>query len=81
MYRDRVEFKNRLYGLRLIDFGEDWGNYFVGSTQLNNALWDDDLGYTCDEAMSVDELIFYYVPTHYFKFPDSILKDKILSEL
>ncbi|MGQ0540257.1 MAG: hypothetical protein ACT4O9_00230 [Blastocatellia bacterium] len=70
MYRDRVEFKNRLYNLRLIDFGEEWGTYFVGSTQLNNALWDDDKGYTFDEAVSVDELIFYFVPTHYFKFPD-----------
>lgn len=81
MYRDRIEFKNHLYNLRLIDFGEGWGNYFVGSTQLNNALWDDDLGHTCDEDIGIDELIFYYVPTQYFKLPDSALRDKILSEI
>jgi hypothetical protein len=81
MYRDKVEFQNRLYNLRLIDFGEDWGKYFVASTQLLNKLWDDESGYTCEEAVGVDELIFYFVPTHYFRFPDSKLKSVILSEI
>lgn len=81
MYRDRVEFRNRLYNLRLVDFGEDWGNYFVGSTQLLNLLLDDDQGYTCAEAIDVDELIFYFAPAHYFKLPDEALRDRILCEM
>ncbi len=81
MYRDRVEFKNRLYNLRLIDFGEDWGNYYVGSSQLNTLLLNEDQSYTCEEAQGVDELIFYFVPAHYFKLSDRKLRDLILSEI
>lgn len=81
MYRDRVEFKNRLYNLRLIDFGEDWGNYFVGSAQLLTLLLNEDQSYTCEEARGVDELIFYFVPAHYFKLSDRKLRDRILSEI
>ena len=78
MYRDRVEFRNRLYNLRLIDVGDDWGNYFVGSTQLLSLLSNEDQSYTCEEAVGVDELIFYFVPTHYFKLSDQKLKDRVL---
>lgn len=81
MYKDKVEFKNRLYNLRLIDFGEGWGNYFVGSTQLLGLLLNEDQSYTCEEAIVVDELIFYFVPTHYFKLSDRKLRDRILSEI
>lgn len=80
MYRDYVEFKGRLYALCLIDFGPEWGSYFVGSAQLHALLWDDNNGYTCDQAKWVDQLIFYFVPTHYFKLSDDALRDKILDE-
>lgn len=81
MYKDYVEFNGRLYALRLIDFGPEWGIYFVGSAQLLSLLWDDDSGYTSDEAQWVDELIFYFIPTHYFKLSDDELRDRILSEI
>lgn len=81
MYKDYVEFNGRRYVLRLIDFGLEWGNYFVGSAQLLSLLWDDDSGYTSDEAERVDELIFYFIPTHYFKLSDAELRDKILGEI
>jgi hypothetical protein len=81
MMKDRVEFRNRLYNLRLIDFGEDWGVYFVASIQLERLLWDNEYGYTSDEAQWVDELIFYFIPAHYFKLYDDELRDKILGEL
>ena len=81
MFKDYVEFNGRLYALRLIDFGKGWGEYFVGSTQLQSLLWDDDSGYTSDEAERVDELIFYFIPTHYFKLSDAVLRDKILAEI
>ncbi len=81
MYKDYVEFNGRLYALRLIDFGPECGNYFVGSAQLLALLWNDDTGYTSDEARWVDELIFYFIPTHYFKLLDVELRDKILSKI
>jgi len=54
MYRDRVEFRNRLYNLRPVDFGEGWGNYFVASAQLLDLLLNEDQSYTCEEARHVD---------------------------
>lgn len=81
MYRDNVVFKNRWYNLRLIDFGDGWGRYFVGSAQLLGLLVNEDQSYTCDEAIAVDELIFYFVPAHYFKLSDRKLRDRILGEI
>lgn len=81
MPKDGVEFKDRIYALRLIDFGEDWGNYFVGSMHLEYLLINEDQSYTCKEARFVDELIFYFVPAHYFKLSDDELRDRILDEI
>lgn len=81
MYIDRVEFNGRQYRLRTIDLGREWGVITVASTQLNDLLFDDQYGYTCDEAIYVDELIFYFIPTHYFRLSDELLRDRILSEI
>ena len=81
MPKDGVEFKGRIYVLRHIDFGEDWGNYFVGSTHLEHLLINEDMSYTCECARYVDELIFYFVPAYYFKLSDDELRDKILEEI
>ncbi len=78
---DSVEFQGRIYRLRLIDLRPKWGRYFVASTQLNLLLYDDLYGYTSDEAGWVDELIFYFIPIHYFKLSDFQLRKKILDEL
>jgi hypothetical protein len=76
MNEDHVELKGRLYKLRLIDFGPEWGTYYLASMQLEKLLWDTDHGYTSDEAQSVDELIFYFIPIHYFKLSDDELQKK-----
>lgn len=81
MYIDRVEFKGRQYRLRIIDLGKEWGINTVASTQLNDLLFDDQYGYTCEEASLVDDLIFYFIPTHYFRLSDELLRDRILSEI
>jgi len=78
---DRVEFGGRYYKLRLVDLGDGWGINFVASNQLEHLLWDNDRGYTCDEAQSVDELIFYFIPTHYYRLSDDVLRDRILREI
>ncbi len=36
---------------------------------------------TLAEARYVDEEIFYFIPTHYFRLNDTELRDKILDEL
>ena len=81
MYADQVKFDGRQYRLRIIDLGSEWGVNTVASTQLNDLLFDDQCGYTCEEASFVDDLIFYFIPTHYFKLPDEELRRRILSEI
>lgn len=81
MMKDAVEFKGRRYALRLLDFGEHWGKHFVASIHLEHLLLDENWGYTCEEARYVDELIFYFVPAHYFRLSDDDLRDKILEEI
>ena len=81
MHNDKIEFNGKLYNLRLIDFGEEWGKYFVVSIQLERLLWNDKSGYTSDDAIAVDEMIFYFIPTHYFKLSDDDLGKKILDEI
>ncbi len=81
MGKHRVGLRGRWYNLRLIDFGEGWGVYFVASTQLLNLIHDEESGYICDEAIGVDELIFYFLPTHYFRLSGKDLRDRVLSEL
>lgn len=81
MPRDEVDFRGRDYTLRLIDFGKEWGDYFVGSMHLQALLFDEEKGYTCQEARHVDEMIFYFIPPHYFKLSDDDLRDKILDEI
>lgn len=81
MSKYRIEFKGLTYALRLIEFGEGWGNYFVASTQLLRLLLNADCSYTSPEARYVDEEIFYFIPTHYFRLNDIELRKKILDEL
>lgn len=81
MYKYKVEFKGRYYYFRLIDFGPGWGNYYVASVQLERLLWNDEHGYTCDEARWVDEMVFYYVGTNYLRLCDDELRRTILEEL
>ena len=81
MLRDSIQFQGKPYIVRLIDFGKDRGKYYAASTLLLRLLLHDDCSYTSDEARYVDELIFYFIPTHYFKLLDDNLRDKILSEI
>ncbi|MEK7282127.1 MAG: hypothetical protein AAB037_07255 [Chloroflexota bacterium] len=79
---DKVEYLDRLYKLRLLHFGDDWGGpYWVASSQLGRIVWDDEKGYPSYEAQRVDELIFFFIPAHWFKLPDKELRDMILPNL
>jgi hypothetical protein len=82
MTKDQVEYNGRLYGLRSIHFGDDWGGpYWVASAQLQDMVWDEENGYPSDEARAVDELIFFFIPSHWFKLSDEGLRDMILPNL
>lgn len=83
MIKGKIRFQDRLYTLRLIDFGSDCGKYWVGSIQLELQLIDveDNCRYTSDEARCVDEAIFFYVAAHEFKLSDEKLRQVILEHI
>ena len=79
---DHVIYQGRHYKLRLIDFGEDWGgSHWVASAHLSALVWNDHNGWPSYEAQRVDELIFFFVPAHWFKLSDNDLCDMILPKL
>ena len=81
MTNDAIEFMGKSYGLRVLDFGEDWGTLSVASHNLNELLIDDAGRYTSSEAQSVDEQIFYFITPAEFRLSDEVLTTKILREV
>ena len=81
MTNDAIEFNGKSYGLRVLDFGEDWGTYQVASHNLNALLIDDAGRYTSSEAQFVDEQIFYFIAPAEFRLSDEALRTKILREV
>ena len=80
MTNDAIEFNGKSYGLRVLDFGKDWGTNCVASRNLNALLIDEDGQYTSSEAQSVDEQIFYFIAPAEFRLTDGALSTKILRE-
>lgn len=77
-----IEFQGRLYKVRSLYIDEEWGGpYWIGSSQLSSRVWDDEDGWPTYEAQQVDELIFFYIPTHWFKLSDKKLRAMILPNL
>jgi hypothetical protein len=81
MTNDAIQFNGKWYGLRLLDFGEDWGNYFVASRHLDCLLVDETGRYISSEARTVDEEIFYFISPAEFRLSDAVLTAKILKEI
>ncbi|MBK8465694.1 MAG: hypothetical protein IPL32_07675 [Chloracidobacterium sp.] len=81
MTNDAIEFNGKSFGLRVLDFGEDWGTCRVASHNLNQLLMDETGQYISREAQSVDEHIFYFIAPAEFRLSDEALTTKILREV
>lgn len=76
-----IEFSGRSYRIRTIDFGGDFGVLNVASEHLNELLFDSTGQYRSEEAESVDEQIFYFIPSASFGLSDEKLRRKVLNEI
>lgn len=81
MRYDSIEFRGRSYRLRTLDFGKEFGVYNVASEHLNDLLIDATGQHRSEEAESIDEQIFYFVPAASFRLSDDKLRTKILAEI
>lgn len=69
------EFKTRKLELPVI------GNVLISANSLNKLLLSEDGGYVSDEAIAVDEKIFYFVEDNEMKLSDNELINLITKEV
>ncbi|MEZ5424407.1 MAG: hypothetical protein R2682_15100 [Pyrinomonadaceae bacterium] len=81
MQNDLIEFNGCSYRIRILDLGKEFGISNVASEQLNDLLMDSTGQHRSKEAESVDEQIFYFVPTSSLKLSDEELRAKILADV
>lgn len=66
---DKIEFQNNQYKVREIELPEI-GNVLISTTSLNNFLLNNDDNYVSDEAISVDENIYFFVDENEIELSD-----------
>jgi hypothetical protein len=77
---DKIEFQNKEYKVREIELPE-FGNVLISTNSLNELLLNEDGSYTSEEAIAVDERIFYFVEENEIEFSDEKLKNLIILEV
>ena len=75
---DTITFQKSQYKVREVKLPEQ-GNVFISTRSLNNQLLDNGGGYVSDEAISIDESIFYYVEEREIELSDSELSQLLTS--
>jgi hypothetical protein len=78
MITDKLEFQNKEYLIREIELPE-MGNVLISTVELNDFLMNNEGNYVSDEAISVDERIYYFVQENEIKLSDGDLI-KLLKE-
>lgn len=77
-----VTYKEQCYPIAEIPnyFSEFGDNVTIGSESLNKELYDDEKGYTDEEAQEIDESIYAYLDDNYFQLDmQSFIKEAKLS--
>lgn len=67
-----ITFQNKQFKVRELELLE-LGNVFISTRSLNNQLIDNRGGYVSNEAIAIDESIFYYVEEREIELSDAEL--------
>lgn len=80
---DIVTYKGKDHLVATIpNFFSDYLDFVtIGAESLNEALYNDDFGYSDDEARKIDEYIYAYVDDEYFNLKDEAFIEKVISIL
>jgi len=77
---DIIIFQNKEFKVREVQFPEV-GNTLISTISLNESLMNEHGGYVSDEAITVDEKIFYFVNDDEMNLSDEDLINLITEEL
>lgn len=77
---DIISFQNKEFEIREIELNEI-GNVWISTNSLNEMLLNENGSYISDEAISVDENIFYFVDEIEMKLSDRELINLITKEI
>ena len=77
---DTIIFENKKFKTRDIDLPEH-GTVTISTSSLNNLLLSENDKYISDEAISIDEKIFYFVQDHEIEFEAEKLIELITQEI
>ena len=69
---DTINFRNEEFKVREVEFPEI-GNVLISTNSLNESLLNEFGGYVSNEAISLDENIFYFVDDNEIKLSDEEL--------
>lgn len=77
---NKIEFQNNQYKVREVEIHEI-GNVLISTTSLNHLLLNDDGSYVSDEAISIDESIYYFVDKNDIELSDDELISLLTTEV
>jgi len=75
-----IQFEDREFETRVVDI-PSYGEVLISVTSLNDLLMTYTGEYVSEEALVVDEEIFYFVKDHQFNLPNYELQKLITSEV
>lgn len=77
---DTINFQNKKFKIRELELPEI-GNVLISTNSLNESLLNESGGYVSDEAIVVDENIFYFVNDNKIKLSNKELMNLIIKEI
>lgn len=77
---DTINFQNKDFKIRELELPEI-GNVLISTKALNESLLNESGGYVSDEAIVVDENIFYFVNDNEMKLSNMELMNLITEEI
>lgn len=75
-----IKFQNTNYKTREIKLRE-FGNVLISTNSLSAKLLDEKCSYVSEEAIRVDEQIFFFVEDDEIEFPDIKLKKMLMRDI
>lgn len=77
---ETIQFQNKEFRVREIEFPEI-GSVLISTKSLNELIMNENGGYVSDEAILIDESIFYFVEEEEMKFTNKELIKLIISNI
>jgi hypothetical protein len=75
-----IIFQNRRYKTRELELPE-FGDVLISTDTLNDNLLGENGSYASEQALNIDEQVFYFVEEHEIELPDTKLKRLLINQI